>query len=157
VDSVKIRRPAPADAASAAELIVRMKRLNNEFDPLFTVVPDAKERAEKYVAESLKSKGTLLLVASAGEKIVGVLRAELRDRMFYAPTTSGHITDFYILPEHRRKALGNEMLLKASADLKKMGAEIITAEVPSRNDIAVRFYTKRGFRPLVQFFGGAGQ
>jgi ribosomal protein S18 acetylase RimI-like enzyme len=27
------------------------------------------------------------------------------------------------------------------------------AEVPSQNEIAVRFYTKRGFRSLVQHFG----
>jgi len=157
VDSVKIQRATLADVAAAAELIVRMKRLNNEFDPLFTVVSNAKERAESYASDSLKSRDTLLLVASAGQKTVGVLRAEIRDRAFYVPTKSGHITDFYVLPEFRRKALGNEMLERASAELKKMGAEIVTAEVPSQNDIAVKFYTKRGFRSIVQVFGGKNQ
>jgi ribosomal protein S18 acetylase RimI-like enzyme len=157
VDSVKIQRATSGDVPAAAELIVRMKRLNNEFDPLFTVVSSAKERGESYVSDSLKSRDTLLLVASAGQKIIGVLRAEIRDRAFYVPTKSGHITDFYILPEFRRKALGNEMLERASAELKKMGAEIVTAEVPSQNDIAVRFYTKRGFRSIVQIFGGKNQ
>jgi ribosomal protein S18 acetylase RimI-like enzyme len=38
-----------------------------------------------------------------------------------------------------------------------MGAEIVTAEVPTQNDIAVRFYTKRGFRSIVQIFGGKTQ
>jgi len=157
VDSVKIRRATSGDVASAAELIVRMKRLNNEFDPLFTVVSDAKDRAESYVSDSLKSRDALLLVASTGQKIAGVLRAEIRDRVFYVPTKSGHITDFYVLPEFRRKALGNDMLERASVELKKMGAEIVTAEVPSQNDIAVRFYTKRGFRSIVQIFGGKTQ
>lgn len=157
VDSVKIQRATSADVEAAAELIVRMKRLNNEFDPLFTVVGDAKERAESYVADSLKSRDALLLVASSGKKTVGVLRAELRDRLFYVPSKSGHITDFYVLPEFRRKALGNEMLERASAELKKMGADIVTAEVPTQNDIAVRFYTKRGFRSFVQYFGGKTQ
>ena len=157
VDSVKIQRATQSDVGVAAELIVRMKRLNNEFDPLFTVVPDAKERAESYVAESLKTPDVLLLVATAGRKVVGVLRAEVRDRVFYLPSKNGHITDFYILPEFRRKALGNEMLEKAAVELKKMGAEIVTAEVPSQNDIAVKFYTKRGFRSLLQFFAGKSQ
>ena len=157
VDSVKIQRATSSDVAIAAELIVRMKRLNNEFDPLFTVVSNAKERAESYVSDSLNSRDALLLVASAGQKIVGVLRAEIRDRVFYVPTKSGHITDFYVLPEFRRKALGNEMLERASAELKKMGAEIVTAEVPTQNDIAVKFYTKRGFRSIVQIFGGKNQ
>lgn len=157
VDSVKIQRATQADVAVAAELIVRMKRLNNEFDPLFTVVPDAKERSESYVSDSLKSKDTLLLVATSGKKVVGVLRAEIRERVFYLPSKSGHITDFYILPEHRRKALGNEMLERAAAELKKMGAGMVTAEVPTQNDIAVRFYTKRGYRSLVQNFAGKNQ
>jgi len=157
MDSVKIQRATQGDVAAAAELIVRQKRLNNEFDPLFSVVPNPKELAESYVADSLKAREVLFLVASAGQKVVGILRAELRDRMFYIPSKSGHITDFYILPEHRRKALGNEMLERASAELKKMGAGIVTAEVPSQNDIAVRFYSKRGYRSLVQVFAGKNQ
>ena len=157
VDSVKIQRASQADVGVAAELIVRMKRLNNEFDPLFTVVPNARERAESYVADSLKSKDTLLLVATTGQKVVGILRAELRDRIFYVPSKSGHITDFYILPEFRRKALGNDMLERASVELKKMGADIVTAEVPTQNDIAVRFYNKRGYRSLLQYFAGKSQ
>lgn len=154
---MKIKRATSADVAIAAELIVRMKRLNNEFDPLFTVASDAKERSESYVADSLKSREAFILVAATGAKVVGVLRAEIRGRVFYVPSKSGHITDFYILPEFRRKALGNEMLERASAELKKMGAEIVTAEVPSQNDIAVRFYSKRGFRTLVQVFAGKTQ
>jgi len=157
VDAVKVRRAASSDVVAAADLIVRTKRLNNEFDPLFTVVPAAKERAEAYSSESLKSSKTLLLVATSGSKVVGVLRAEIRERMFYIPSKDGHITDFYILPEFRRKALGNDMLEKASSELKKMGAEIITAEVPTQNEIAVKFYTKRGFRSLLQMFAGKSQ
>jgi ribosomal protein S18 acetylase RimI-like enzyme len=72
--------------------------------------------------------------------------------MFYNPHVEGLVTDFYILPEYRRKALGNQMISQASAELKKMGAQIIVADVPSQNEIATRFYVKRGFRSLNQFF-----
>ena len=65
----------------------------------------------------------------------------------------GFITDFYILPEYRRKALGNDVILQASAELKKMGAQIILADVPARNEIANKFYIKRGFRELSVHFG----
>jgi len=152
-EGLKIRHATKEDISYSADLIVRTKRLNNEFDPLFAVVEDAKTKAEHYVSRSVNSPGTLLLVASEGNKVVGVLRAEMRERLFYSPTKEGFITDFYILPEYRRKALGNEMLERASTELGKMGAEIVMAEVPSQNEIAVKFYTKRGFRPLVQHFG----
>lgn len=149
---MQIRKAKKEDLADIADLLVRTKRLNNEFDPLFAVVPDAKARAEKYLASTVGAPDKLLLVAAEGSKVVGVVRAELRERLFYEPHTVGFITDFYNLPEFRRKALGNDMILQASAELKKMGAQFIVADVPARNEIANKFYIKRGFRELSVHF-----
>ena len=149
----KIRHAKPGDTDAIADLIVRIKKLNNEFDPLFKVRGNLKATAVKYVSETSGSPNRLMLVAEEAGKVVGVLRAELRQRPFYEPSREGFITEFYILPEFRRKALGQEILNRASAELKKMGAQIIIADVPSQNEIAVRFYTKRGFRSLVQHMG----
>jgi len=154
---VKIRQATEADVQSVADLIVRTKKLNNEFDQLFAVVEDLREKAVAYAIETVDKPGKLMLVAVAGNKVVGVIRAEMRRRGFYEPSKEGFITEFYILPEYRRKALGNEMLRQASSELKKIGAQIIVADVPSQNEIAVRFYTKRGFRSLNQFFGKSPQ
>jgi ribosomal protein S18 acetylase RimI-like enzyme len=149
-----IRAAKKEDIDRASELIFRMKRLNNEFDPLFTVVDDAPERAKAYLSRSLESKNIVVLVGTSGKKVVAVLRAEIRERLFYKPAMDGHITDFYILPEYRRRALGNRMLERASSTLRHMGAEMVTAEVPAQNEIAVRFYSKRGFRALNNIFAG---
>ena len=151
--AMQVRKARKDDLEPVSDLIVRTKRLNNEFDPLFAVVPDAKSRAEKYIESTIGAKDRLLLVAVDGTKVVGVLRAEMRERIFYEPHNEGFITVFYILPEHRRKALGNEVLRQASAELKKMGAQIIVADVPARNEIANKFYIKRGFRALTNHFG----
>ena len=151
--ALQIRRAKKEDLDAVADLIVRTKRLNNEFDPLFAVVPDAKARAEKHVMGCIGSPDRLLLVAAEGSKIVGVLRAEMRERFFYEPHKEGFVTDFYILPEYRRKALGNEMIQKAATELKNMGAQIIVADVPAQNEIANRFYIKRGFRALSNLVG----
>jgi len=151
--ALQIRHAKKEDLGAVADLIVRTKRLNNEFDPLFAVVSDARARAEKHVAGGVGSPDKLLLVAVEGTKVVGVLRAEMRERLFYEPHREGFITDFYILPEFRRKALGNEMIQRASAELKKMGAQIVVADVPAQNEIANRFYIKRGFRSLSNLVG----
>ena len=150
---MKIRHATADDVPAVADLIVRTKRLNNEFDPLFAVVADAKSRAERHVTNSLNSTDKLLLVAAEGPKVVGVLRAELKERLFYEPHREGFITDFYILPEYRRKALGNDILTQASSELKRMGAQIVVADVPAQNEIANRFYAKRGFRALTNLLG----
>ena len=151
--ALQIRHARKQDLGAVTDLIVRTKRLNNEFDPMFAVVSDAKSRAEKHVGGSIGTQDKLLLVAVEGLKVVGVLRAEMRERLFYEPHDEGFITDFYILPEYRRKALGNAMIQRASAELKKMGAEIIVADVPAQNEIANRFYVKRGFRSLTNLVG----
>ncbi len=151
--ALEIRRAERDDVAAVADLVVRTKKLNNEFDPLFAVVADAKERAERHVLATIGSPDKLILVAADGPKVVGVLRAEMKERMFYEPHKEGFITDFYILPEYRRKALGNEMIQQASTELGKMGAQIIVADVPAQNEIANRFYIKRGFRALTNLVG----
>jgi ribosomal protein S18 acetylase RimI-like enzyme len=161
LDEITIRESRPEDLRQAAELIVRMKRLNGEFDPLLKVVADAGERAMKYLSDSIALESQIVLVAVRGEKVAGVIRAEIRDRLFYEPAKEGVITDFYILPENRRKALGNRFLAEASDRLRKMGAEMIVAEFPAQNEIAVRFYSKSGFRALLNTFAkedsGRGQ
>lgn len=48
MDPAKIRRAGEANVAVVADLIVRMKRLNSEFDLLFVVIDDAKERTTDY-------------------------------------------------------------------------------------------------------------
>jgi len=157
VREAAIRRAKRADLAQAADLIVRTKRLNNEFDPLFKVVDDAQSKAKEYLEESLGHEKVLLLVGVQGDKVVAILRAEVRERVLYEPSVEGFITDFYIMPEYRRKALGEKVLRQATKELVRMGAGVITAAVPTRNEIAVRFYTKSGFRSLVQLFAGKGQ
>lgn len=149
---MKIRHARKGDLGLVADLMVRTKRLNNEFDPMFAVVQDAKKRAEKYVLATIGAPDKILLVAVEGPKVVGVLRAEMRERTFYEPHTEGFITDFYILPEHRRKALGNQILQQAAVELKRKGAQIIVADVPTQNEIANRFYIKRGFRSLTNIY-----
>jgi ribosomal protein S18 acetylase RimI-like enzyme len=149
---LRIRHATRADVAAVVDLIVRTKKLNNEFDPLFRVVNNLRSKAERYVSDSIDSAKKLLLVAAERTKVVGVLRAEMRERLFYEPSREGFITDFYILPEFRRKALGNRILQQASGELKRMGATLIVADVPAQNEIAVRFYAKRKFRALNQFF-----
>ena len=152
MEEISVREAMRGDVEEAANLVVRMKRLNNEFDPLFTVVDDALEKARSYLSNSLGSKSALVLVAVKGRSVVGVLRAEVRERTFYKPTMGGNITDFYILPEHRRRALGNTMLERASKALRKLGAQVVTAELPAQNEIAAKFYSKRRFRALTNIY-----
>ncbi len=151
-EEVTIREAKLGESEQAAELIVRMKRLNGEFDPLLGVVEDALEKAVSYVTDSIKSDRTVTLVAVRGGRVLGALRAELRERPFYRPSPEGIVTDLYVLPEVRRRGIGDLLLKEAWKRLSKLGAAMMTAEVPAQNEIAAKFYRKRGFRSLLNHY-----
>lgn len=152
MSSVRFREASSEESEMIARLIVRLKRLNEEFDSHLKVREDAHKNAVAYVKESLSGDKVLLLVAESANKIVGVLRAELRDRLFYDPPVAGVIVDFYLLPEYRRHGTGKRMIDEATQRLKKMGAQIIIAEFPLQNKIASSFYEKLGFRGTIGLY-----
>ena len=150
---VTIREARESDVEGLVDLVVRLKRLNGEFDPLFSARSDCAERAREYLLSAIRdSKNHLVLVAEDNGKIIGVLKADIRERLFYSPSIEGAIVDFYVMPEYRRKGLGKQLLERAIAILRERGAQLITAEFPTLNQIAVNFYTKMGFRPLVSVY-----
>ncbi|MCI4344068.1 MAG: GNAT family N-acetyltransferase [Thermoplasmata archaeon] len=149
---VHLRRASAADVKALAALLVRLKRLNEEFDPLLKVRDDVEERAREILTSDLANPMAIVLAAEGvgpeRGKIVGVVRAQVRERPFYAPTKEGVILDIYLLPLHRRHGVGEYLLTETTRELKEQGAGIVTAEFPTQNEIAARFYAKRGFRPI---------
>jgi len=129
--------------------LVRAKRLNEEFDPLLKLTQPIQESVERYVKESLESPYSLILVAEHGGKIIAFLKADVVERVFYDPPREGVIRELYILPEYRRKGLGRRLVVEATHLLRRRGAGLITAEFPSLHKIAVEFYEKMGFRPII--------
>ncbi len=149
---VHLRLATEKDLAQLVPLMLRLKRLNEEFDPLLKVRADAEERIREILKADLHQPKSVLLAAEAlsGEpgKLVGIVRATVRERPFYAPDTEGVIQDIYLMPLYRRHGVGEYLLQETVKHLKERGAALVTAEFPTQNEIASRFYAKRGFRPI---------
>jgi ribosomal protein S18 acetylase RimI-like enzyme len=149
---VHVREARAEDLPALAPLLVRLKRLNEEFDPLLKVRSDVEAQAKSILDADLRNANSVVLVAEGvgpeKEKVVGIVRALLRERPFYTPETEGVIVDIYLLPFYRRRGVGEYLLNEIAARLKAKGAGIVTADFPSQNEIAARFYAKRGFRPI---------
>jgi ribosomal protein S18 acetylase RimI-like enzyme len=149
---IHVRPAREADVAPIVPLLLRLKRLNEEFDPLLKVRDDAEAHAGEIVRAQLADPKSVVLVAEGvgadREKVVGFVRALVRERPFYAPQFEGVIVDIYLLPLYRRRGAGEYLLREATSALKAKGAGVVTAEFPAQNEIAVRFYAKRGFRPV---------
>ena len=149
---VMIRTIKEEDVEKASELLARLKRLNGEFDPLLKTVDNVEKESERVLAQAMSSKNSVVLVAMDREKIVGLVRGDVVDRTFYEPRKEGAIVEFYILPEFRRASLGMDLMTSMSERLRKKGANLITAEFPSQNEIAKNFYSKLGFRSLMNVY-----
>jgi ribosomal protein S18 acetylase RimI-like enzyme len=149
---IHLRPARAADVPALVPLLLRLKRLNEEFDPLLKVRDDADHQANEVLRAQLTDPKVIILAAEGigpdKDKVVGFVRALVRERPFYTPEWEGVIVDIYLLPLYRRHGVGEYLLREVSAALKAKGAGVVTAEFPAQNEIANRFYAKRGFRPI---------
>jgi len=149
---IHLRPARDSDVSALVPLLLRLKRLNEEFDPLLKVRDDADQQARQILkADIANPKAVVLAAEGVGpdkDKVVGYVRALVRERPFYTPEQEGVILDIYLLPLYRRRGVGEFVLRETSNALKAKGAGVVTAEFPAQNEIALRFYSKRGFRPI---------
>jgi hypothetical protein len=142
------------DVEKVLELVMRLKKLNQEFDSTFEVNEESREDAIKllkgiaadrecYFAQVAKSRG----------KIAGIIVAEFRKRVFYKPPMEARILEIYIMPEFRRSSVGQMLVDSLYEECRKRGIDLVTAEFPSLNVIALNFYKKMGYREIVSVYG----
>ncbi|MEM0275410.1 MAG: GNAT family N-acetyltransferase [Nitrososphaerota archaeon] len=148
---VILREAVEKDLDQVTRLVVRLKRLNEEFDPLLKNVQNIEEACREYMKKAIESRDSLVILAEHEGRVVGVLKAGFIDRVFYDPPLEGQIQEFYLLPQYRRMGIGKKMLEYAMEKLKDR-VSFITVSFPSLNTIAVSFYQKFGFRPIFSVY-----
>lgn len=95
--------------------------------------------ANAFRHELTQNKNARYIVAREGETIVGYAGLWLM-------VDEAHITTFAVLPEHRRRRVGERLLQRLFDIADEMGAEWLTLEVRVSNIGAQRLYEKYGFR-----------
>jgi ribosomal protein S18 acetylase RimI-like enzyme len=87
------------------------------------------------------------------EKVIGTM--VLRKRANIRAKHDWRIHAMFVLPEFRRKGLGEALLAHASSELRRRSADRVTLKVDSDNTPAVALYRKFGFT-LVSESNGQG-
>ena len=96
--------------------------------------------ANAFRHELTQNKNAHYIVAKEGERIVGYAG-------LWLSLDEAHITTFAVLPDHRRRRIGERMLVVIFDKAARLGAEWLTLEVRASNMPAQRLYEKYGFRP----------
>lgn len=153
-EEVEVRRMKESDVAQVIDMIHRLKLLNQEFDPTFQVAEPPADEVRESLKEAMKQeKRNIMLVVDSGGKAVGVVKADIHERIHYLPRQEARITEFYVMPEFRRKMLGKQLITELYRELRKRGITMVSAEFPSLNLIALGFYKGLGYRNLVSVYG----
>src|SRR6266852_2879481 len=95
--------------------------------------------ANAFRHELTQNKNAHYLVAKEGDHIVGYAG-------LWLSLDEAHITTFAVLPDFRRRKIGERMLLSIFERAERLGAEWLTLEVRASNLAAQRLYEKYGFR-----------
>lgn len=150
--SVIVRRAEERDLDDLAVMIERFYRFNEEFDPAWAVVSNARERAAELARRYIKAEDSIVLVAEVDGRVVGFVRAEVRERPILESGRIGVLVELYVHPQYRRRGIAGMLVREASRQLAARGITVLGAEFPSANVIAKSFYEKHGFRPYLNVY-----
>jgi ribosomal protein S18 acetylase RimI-like enzyme len=153
----QIRRGGPEDLPLLEPLWVSVHHRHAESMPeLAPYVDDATTWAARRAlyAELLAKPDTVLLLASAGDALVGYGLAHVMplEETWVADTwvtgpRIGEIESLAVLPEHRGQGLGTELLDRLERELRAQGVTDLVLGLLPGNDAAARLYARRGYRP----------
>jgi ribosomal protein S18 acetylase RimI-like enzyme len=154
---VQILRGGPEDLDRLEPLWVSVHHRHAESMPeLAPYVDDATTWAARRAlyAELLAKPDTILLLAAADGALVGYgLAHVMPTEETWIPDTwvtgprIGEIESLAVLPEHRGRGLGTELLDRLEGELRAQGVADLVIGVLPGNDGAIRMYERRGYRP----------
>jgi ribosomal-protein-alanine N-acetyltransferase len=95
--------------------------------------------ANAFRHELTQNKNARYIVAREGDRVVGYAGVWLM-------VDEAHITTFAVHPDHRRRRIGERLLVRVFEMAAALNAEWLTLEVRASNLAAQKLYEKYGFR-----------
>ena len=146
-----IREAAEKDLDRLARLIYRFYSFNEEFDPAWALDESAESIAKELAAEYLSSDD-LVLVADYDNEVVGYIRVVISENRILASKRIGIIKELYVIPQYRGRGIASRLITEAQERLSDRGVKHISAEFPTANYVAEKFYKSLSFRPYLSTY-----
>ncbi len=150
---VNIRLMEKKDINDVMDELLRLKRLNSEFDFALKVSSGNENEIINRLNKIIDDREDhIILVAEDDNKIVGILISDILFRIYYDPKYEVRIREFYVMPEYRGKDIGKMLINKLQDIAQKKDIKMMTSEFPSLNLIAINFYKNMGFKELIKIY-----
>lgn len=107
-----------------------------------------KDRYSKHNNDSfnkvIKSKNNFIYVAEDKNKVIGFVTFSVRLVIRY-PKPIAELDELFILPEYRRKGVGNMLMCKVLSKAKELNCHRLFIETHYKHEAAHKFYESLGF------------
>lgn len=141
-----IREAQRRDLDQIVGLWIEMMQYHSEFDKRFTLTQGYRRETEKHLVDSMKSRGSRVLVAEEDGMIKGyILGGIYQRRPVYPPGTYGFISDMSVCANFRRAGIGRKLAQSILEWFKREGVTSVELLTLNANPVSNAFWESMGF------------
>lgn len=148
---IRIRQATDADYDGLCALFAEIDVLHRAKLPHIFRKPDGAAREKDYLAGLMADENVALLVAEAGEQLVGVVHAFVKDAAavrVFAPRRYVFVDSIVVKSGYQQQGIGKMLMEQMQAWASAKGAGSIELNVFEFNENAVSFYEALGFQAV---------
>ncbi|MFC2070324.1 GNAT family N-acetyltransferase [Chloroflexota bacterium] len=129
------------------ELWIEFMDFHQEIEPALKRGKDGHLAFEKHLRDSMQTEDSQVLLALDNNEVVGFSISQIsKPYPVYEQENYGLISSIAVKTGHRRKRVGEQLLVKISEWLEFRNIDRIELSVVARNQVGYSFWKKHGFK-----------
>ncbi len=145
-----IRKARTKDVKELAKLYFQFWQLHFKFDPLLKPARSYSPAvAKKDALKDIRKKNRYIFIAAINEKVLGFIELRInKNDQFFKARKYGYINAAFVAKEARKQGITKALTKTAIKFFQKNKLSYVKTNVYVKNEIAMRAWTKLGFKPL---------
>lgn len=146
-----IREARRQDVGAIVALWKEMMAFHEAYDARFRFAADAPKDFQNHLTAILRSRSARVLVAQAGDRVIGYIMGEIQPRKpIYPAGKYAFISDICVTQEHRRSGVGRALVQNLMEWFRQQGVTAIELFVAEANPISLAFWQAMGFKDYLR-------
>lgn len=143
--NVTIKKASLEDLKAIQNLNNKLFELEyNNFDPTLKVGWPYEIAGEEYFKELITNE--IIYIAIVNDAIVGYLAGSIHVENSYNITTIAELDNMFVLEEYRKYGIGSNLFEEFKKHCRDKKIEELKVTASSKNENAINFYKKNGFK-----------